>query len=1343
MDAAANKGDVHEGPTRGQRIGQLLMFVLVALFLSAAMYYALTLVRTSTYSTDRGFRVLDEAIGQFGNMQDSLASLLKLVPAIPPLPQCADPSPRKRAACVKKAFISVYQERLDVPEQIEERFEHKTFTSCTQTRREEFLLRPDEPGIGYTIFPCSAPEGDPAESYMLRGAMRRSIARFNSQQFFDETVFALQDGTVLAELTPQPERVERTGLSLQDADVPALMVSNASSLLMRRTEATKKEGAEKGEAATATLPSVFTESIAGQKFRVFVVGFRPDYPLYSLRDGERTQREQIVYVIGLKREKWATALAYALWPNGTFVITIGALIAVLLWPLMSLRLSVPQDPISRGEGLAVVSALILIPALLTICVVWAWSHRALQSWAKEGAENYARKIEQALLADLQTSSGLLDIYRERVYAERDLACNKTQGKCQMPPTLPLRPNDDGSGWLEVPPDAEGEPDCCGIYYLWTQGKPGALGNWSPLRTAIALDERGDKIGPRLTAFGAIPQRPTLNLADRAYFDVIKRGNGWRVPASELWSNPPERGIVAQRLFSRADAARTLQVALSLCAPGEAFCGIVTGDSRVHALTAPIAPPLFRFAVIDRDTGTVLFHSDDSRSLAENFFTETEHDPELHAALRVNRPTHFSGRYLGDPHRFYFRPLQGVPWSVVVFYSKKTLGDLPLQAGVAALTAHASVTLLVLLIVGVLLFSESRWARRGLAYIWPQWRHRRLYASLGWALWALSLVTALLAFAVMRENYGLGAGAVAIVVVVGVVWRWRARRVTTERTPEMSVRSYERAYIRCIVGVLFFVAVLPAAWLALSYHDAQVHGLLREATQQSVIDVERRHALIGHDLMRWVPNAQARLARYPDAWSVTEVSVPGYDFANGRWTLNVFHTMPWANVDGPAALGPWRQQAWRAAAQTSAQLRRINLLNFRAVAACSDVSSNECFRVSASDSHPIEIATPMVLSRDGGRAANQRASTPLLLAGIIVFGVSFWLAALVARRFFGVGLPFAARYLPVLSVGDEVKGSVLLYRPMKASAEQTRLPAARLREVLASIPAHNILDLDCVPMDQPLLTREGDFWLKNFDIALLSVARRQYVLAQLEQALAMPGVGLYITSEKMPSQWLFRSDIYPETMRDERLDLQEELRWDNVFTKLSMIDLRRGEEATDRRIVLVPALRDARLTLDALAKEHGDVLTDKDRADFLAVQAEAHYHRVWKLCTRDERLLLHQLSTGRYANPANQPVIERLIRAGLVTLDPWPRPSDSGFARYVRTAETKQDFTEWQRAASSSAWRSVKTPLLIVLLLVVGWLIWTAGDYVQTFSAILVAAVALLGQFGQVVNLVRGSVGQKS
>ncbi|HVF16001.1 MAG TPA: hypothetical protein VNA21_03795, partial [Steroidobacteraceae bacterium] len=524
MDAT----DVAAGPSRGQRIGQLLLIVIAALVLAAAMYYAMTIIRSSTFNTDRGFRVLDEAIGQFENLQDSMASLLKLVPSIP---ACDGLPPRRRNSCIK----TNYQSRLDVPElKLEDRIEEKTFAACSQARREEFLLRMDEPRVGFTIFPCSVAAEEPGAKYVLRGSFARSLERFNSQRFFDETIYSLASGAVLAELTPPLEGKSVADARLQEADQATLMVTDAAHLLRRAAAEAAKAGQGANAKAGADTdrkvpahPIVFGETIAGQKYRVFVVAFRPAYPVYAARAGaDAVQREELVYVIGLKREKLGAALAYALWPNGTFAITVAALLAILLWPLASLRLSAPQDPISRGEALAILTGLILIPALLTIAVVWAWSHRTLQAWADDGAEVYAQQIERFLIADLQTSANLLEEYRKRVYSADTPQCTTPTGNCLGGSLLPLRPNEQSTSaadyWLSVAPspDPTAEPDCCGVYYLWTQGREHRLGSWSPLRTALALDETGEKIGPRLSAFGAMPQRRTLNLADRSYFEVL-------------------------------------------------------------------------------------------------------------------------------------------------------------------------------------------------------------------------------------------------------------------------------------------------------------------------------------------------------------------------------------------------------------------------------------------------------------------------------------------------------------------------------------------------------------------------------------------------------------------------------------------------------------------------------------------------------------------------------------------------------------------------------------------------------------------------------------------------------
>lgn len=158
---------------------------------------------------------------------------------------------------------------------------------------------------------------------------------------------------------------------------------------------------------------------------------------------------------------------------------------------------------------------------------------------------------------------------------------------------------------------------------------------------------------------------------------------------------------------------------------------------MYGLTASVAPLLLRFAIVDSGSGAVLFHSNDSRSLVENFFVETENNRELREKLRrrtARRDSHqpwleelSSGRYLGEPHRFYARPVIGVPWSLVVFYSTKELGDVSFQAGVGALVTYVIFAACPLLLIAVL---APHWlagrAGRLPCWLWPRLEWLAMY-----------------------------------------------------------------------------------------------------------------------------------------------------------------------------------------------------------------------------------------------------------------------------------------------------------------------------------------------------------------------------------------------------------------------------------------------------------------------------------------------------------------------------------------------------------------------------------------------------------------------------------------
>jgi hypothetical protein len=106
------------------------------------------------------------------------------------------------------------------------------------------------------------------------------------------------------------------------------------------------------------------------------------------------------------------------------------------------------------------------------------------------------------------------------------------------------------------------------------------------------------------------------------------------------------------------------------------------------------------------------------------------------------------------------------------------------------------------------------------------------------------------------------------------------------------------------------------------------------------------------------------------------------------------------------------------------------------------------------------------------------------------------------------------------------------------------------------------------------------------------------------------------------------------------------------------------------------------------------------------------------------------------NPANEKGIRGLAEAGIIVFDPWPRIADPGFAAYALTAEKEEDFDAWELIASKNLWNSIRTPLLIVLLVVVGLLLWLSSSSMQIITTVLAGLASLVGYVTQTASVFR-------
>ena len=241
------------------------------------------------------------------------------------------------------------------------------------------------------------------------------------------------------------------------------------------------------------------------------------------------------------------------------------------------------------------------------------------------------------------------------------------------------------------------------------------------------------------------RNPPLELSFRDYFTHPKEGVLWRSPPPtqpwpvgcrigdaqdeeslipclvdrlpepskrrfSLFGAPPS-GTEAAYFLERIDAVVGGRVTTMLALnTGRAATPVAAAGVSLNALDRAVPPHHVHFAVVDRETGRTLFHSDRELAMTTNFVEDAGRDSALRSLLRSGTRDTIDLVYTGVPVRAHVRPLRaGLPWTLVV-YRGHELAD-----RVAALTAALSIffTLACLVLVaaaaGIVLLVTYWWS----------------------------------------------------------------------------------------------------------------------------------------------------------------------------------------------------------------------------------------------------------------------------------------------------------------------------------------------------------------------------------------------------------------------------------------------------------------------------------------------------------------------------------------------------------------------------------------------------------------------------------------------------------
>ncbi|HKV42255.1 MAG TPA: cache domain-containing protein, partial [Blastocatellia bacterium] len=544
----------------------------------------------------------------------------------------------------------------------------------------------------------------------------------------------------------------------------------------------------------------------GDPYKLFI------QPVELLLTTEEGKADDLV-VCGLISTEQFDEEARSISPTVLIVILFLFLMAVLGLPFIQLGLMGPGNRLRVGDVLFGGLATLVGAGLLTFAVLDIYSYSRLEARLDGQLSQMSYQVSSGLLSELSTAVNQLDDLRD-------------------PPLAA------SIGVLQKEDAARKAPRFLGRASILGSGKQANTANPpSPSPDLAPLSARAIRYPYFDTAFWADSEgwqrikvttdsyiSPFVRVNNRPYFQNALQGKLWRVSTADSAFFPDSVSAV-----NSGKNLAVISTPLYYPNPDANWVGVIS--TRLLSLTDTVFPDGFGFCVINKD-GDVLFHSDENRDLEENVFDECDQGASLRAAVNDGAATYINTRYTGKPHRMYVRPIAGLPWSLIVFRDK----DILASANLEMLTVSGTLLLIYSILLGTFLYIACPLhSKKRSAWIWPYRRQPQKYAAMA----AVFLAFDVLLYLVIINGSGWFLILPAFLIpLVGVAAsylilskNWLApvfTRVDSKgRLRKLSMLfDYRTGYALSGALLLLLFAVLPAiAWFKAA-HDREMRLLVR-------------------------------------------------------------------------------------------------------------------------------------------------------------------------------------------------------------------------------------------------------------------------------------------------------------------------------------------------------------------------------------------------------------------------------------------------------------------------------------------------------------------------------------
>jgi hypothetical protein len=756
---------------------------------------------------------------------------------------------------------------------------------------------------------------------------------------------------------------------------------------------------------------------------------------------------------------------------------------------------------------------------------------------------------------------------------------------------------------------------------------------------------------------------------------------------------------------------------------------------------PVLPPGFRFAVVDAD-GSVLFHSDPTRSLKQNFFEETENNPALRAAAQGRYDDLVTGNYEGRRHRFHVTPIdarvstQARHWSLIVFQEKAVPETVNLETLTLAIFVFVVYSTIL---AGLWAGTYFLWAGYPQKWFWPNHSNHLAYRRS--AVVNVLCLAASLVWALVFESTTLIAGTAAFAFAgLGTTFWMLTRARTREGTSGAEDARWRHSFHMARVSLVLILAVAPAFACFRAAYEFETKLLIKSGQASLARQLDARKRLIADEAekLRFCDSDESR---HMEAFTKEAFTDWRSQLALDLYVAPFFGTCRVGVEDG----------LFTASRPSTADHRCDHVVAERSVRDGSLDHLLAAIHRSYNDvAVDLKAAIPnpnhwSVDSRTFSRQDAQDASPVLTSdpsAATALPGPGYWFDLAVVMVVLYAFVRYVAARLFVLHLYERPAADVVDSTGAAGNVVLIGPPGCGKTDTLSALARFQLVDIREKVLDE---RRER----------ARSVAAERDVVAQV--AAPAPGVPWPGNAEPQRAQsrrssqagnWvdaLFSEGKGPVAFDHFEYGFDDAVFRDHMLSALEeLIYLQRREvwiASTPepwRRVQRQPEL-----------DGNGSSLPDRDRwvgvfkwfrtvnIPFKEDKAfeEPYYQVLWGACSREEQLALRQLAEENVVNPTNESVLRPLLQDGLIVRKQTFRIVNGTFRRFILQAQSSSTIAEWEREGVVVSWETIRTTMITVAIGIGGLLLLTQQQvleawvgYIPMLAPAIPTAMKVLGSF---------------